>query len=137
MKTFFSGIISAIPRPTLRSAWMALLVLSLISLATVGYAEGVLTEIGREAGAQVEEGGKVGAGLIVGIIWLCALIGIGVVFATASMKFNVMTIMASLGIIIAAAVGSVIVVKLKDKAKVTISDAPIVMPMNMWGGRPA
>lgn len=137
MKTFFSGIISAIPRPTLRAAWMALLVLSLISLATAGYAEGVLTDMGNEAGKQIEEGGKVGAGLIVGIIWVCALIGIGVVFATASMKFNVMTITASLGIIIAASVGSVVVVKLKDKAKVTISAAPIVMPIDMWGGRPA
>lgn len=137
MKTFLSGIISAIPRPTLRVAWMALLVLGLVSLASAGYAESVLTDMGNEAGKQIEEGGKVGAGLIVGIIWLCALIGIGIIFATNSMKFNVMTIAGSLGVIIAASVGSVVVVKLKDKAKVTISDAPIVMPIDMWGGRPA
>jgi len=135
MKSFLSGIISAIPRPTLRAAWMALLILSLISLATAGYAEGVLTEMGKEAGAQIDEGSKVGAGLIVGIIWLCALIGIGVTFATCSFQFNVKSVCISLGIIIVASVGSVIVVKLKDKAKVNISAAPIIMPIDMGSGR--
>lgn len=82
-------------------------------------AAGLDDSLGTEVGNEMKNAAGIGGGIIIGAIWLCAVIGIGIIFATNSMQFNVKTISMALGCLIAAGVGTIVVKALAGKVGYT------------------